>query len=69
MTNDSAPQPSVPGAATVLPWVWRNRFTPDVEEGGALIRRGQHKVFIRADDIRAVADALHSTADRLEAGL
>lgn len=65
----TTPHTELPGCATVLPWIWRNRFTPNLTEDGALIRRGAHKVFVRADDLRAVADALHEVADRLEAGL
>ncbi|MGP5251483.1 hypothetical protein ACTXLT_03125 [Brachybacterium alimentarium] len=56
-----------PGAVGVRRWQWRNKFDPSITETGALARRGDHKLFIRGDDLRTVANALHALADELEA--
>lgn len=55
-----------PGAANVRSWEWRNKFDRGITEPGALVRRGCHELFVRADDLRAVADALHRIADQIE---
>lgn len=71
MTHKHAPKAAAyyarPGAANVRRWEWRNRYDRSITEQGVLVRRGCHELFVRADDLRTVADALHGLADEFEA--